>query len=50
MLANYLHQLDESLDDDTDVAIQDQILLYANENRDAFVEEVHRLPPDQFTK
>jgi len=48
MLANYLHQLDESLDDDTDVAIQDQILIYANENRDAFVEEVHRLPPDQF--
>ena len=50
MLANYLHQLDESLDDDTDVAIQDQILLYANENRDAFVEEVHGLPPDQFDK
>jgi hypothetical protein len=50
MLVNYLHQLDESLDDDTDVAIQDQILLYASENRDAFIEEVHKLPPDQFDK
>ena len=48
MLAEYLLQLDESLDNDTDVAIQDEILLYASENREEFINQIHKLPPEQF--
>lgn len=48
MLADYLCQLDESLDNDTDIAIQDEILLYANKNQEQFIKEIHQLPPEQF--
>ena len=48
MLVNFLLQLDESLDNDTDVAIQDEILLYATDNREEFIEEVRQLPPEQY--
>jgi len=47
MLQEYLKRLDESQDDKTDVAVQDEILIYANANHDAFIEEVHALPVEK---
>jgi hypothetical protein len=47
MLEHYLDKLAESVDIDEEEAIQEELLRYAGENRDAFISEVRALPPEK---
>lgn len=48
MLQGYFQRLDNYSDNDTDEAIQDEILVYANANREVFIAEVYAISPEQF--